>query len=297
MRWPTPAERSPTLLLDFATLTGAARIALGPDLPALYCNDEAVAARLARRRRAAARPLWRMPLWRPYLRYLKSTIADIANGGPSRMAGSITAALYLERFVPEGAAVGARRRVLLERHRPPGQARRRRSAGPARGVRVAEARASAAPVRTSSPRSGDRTGSSRRLDLRLSGGWRGASAPGALRRHTWRLPAIAASHVTMTTSADLLQGTAHRPPAAPPPRTSKRRCGSPCAVAARWSLVLAGWAGVRRATTRVEVQTARSRASAAAAAARPRCSTPPATWSRAAWPRCRRRSPARCARC
>ncbi len=93
-------EQSPELILDFATLTGAARIALGPDLPALYSNDEALAdawlgAGLQRRD-----PLWRMPLWRPYWRYLTSNIADIANGGPSEVAGSITAALYLERFVP-----------------------------------------------------------------------------------------------------------------------------------------------------------------------------------------------------
>src|SRR3546814_12025181 len=93
-------ELEPALLLDFATLTGAARIALGPDVPALYSNDDAVAdAWLA----AAARvrdPMWRMPLWRPYLRYLTSHVADIANGSSTRMAGSITAALYLERFVP-----------------------------------------------------------------------------------------------------------------------------------------------------------------------------------------------------
>ena len=93
-------ELEPALLLDFATLTGAARIALGPDVPALYSNDDALAdAWLA----AAARvrdPMWRMPLWRPYLRYLTSNVADIANGSSTRMAGSITAALYLERFVP-----------------------------------------------------------------------------------------------------------------------------------------------------------------------------------------------------
>ena len=93
-------ELEPALVMDFATLTGAARIALGPDLPALYSNDDAVAdAWLA----AAARvrdPMWRMPLWRPYLRYLTSHVADIANGSSTRMAGSITAALYLERFVP-----------------------------------------------------------------------------------------------------------------------------------------------------------------------------------------------------
>ncbi|MDR7135415.1 leucyl aminopeptidase [Lysobacter niastensis] len=94
------AEQKPALLLDFATLTGAARIALGPDLPALYSNDESVALRWLEAGVQLRDPLWRMPLWRPYLRYLTSTVADIANGGPSRMAGSITAAIYLEGFVP-----------------------------------------------------------------------------------------------------------------------------------------------------------------------------------------------------
>jgi len=94
------SEQKPALLVDFATLTGAARIALGPDLPAVYSNDEAVAAAWLDAGAQLRDPLWRMPLWRPYWRYLTSTVADIANGGPSKMAGSITAALYLERFVP-----------------------------------------------------------------------------------------------------------------------------------------------------------------------------------------------------
>jgi leucyl aminopeptidase len=94
------AEDSPALLLDFATLTGAARVALGPELPALYSNDESVAADWLSAGARTRDPLWRMPLWRPYLRYLTSNVADIANAGPSKMAGSISAALYLERFVP-----------------------------------------------------------------------------------------------------------------------------------------------------------------------------------------------------
>ncbi|GAB2626448.1 leucyl aminopeptidase family protein [Novilysobacter erysipheiresistens] len=93
-------EQSPDFILDFATLTGAARIALGPDLPALYSNDDALADAWLDAGTQQRDPLWRMPLWRPYWRYLTSNIADIANGGPSRMAGSVTAALYLERFVP-----------------------------------------------------------------------------------------------------------------------------------------------------------------------------------------------------
>ena len=93
-------ELKPELILDFATLTGAARVALGPELPALYSNDDALANAWLDAGQRERDPLWRMPLWRPYLRYLTSTIADIANGGPSKMAGSISAALYLERFVP-----------------------------------------------------------------------------------------------------------------------------------------------------------------------------------------------------
>ena len=95
-------ESKPDLLLDFATLTGAARIALGPDLPALYANDDTLAEDWLRAGQQVRDPLWRMPLWRPYLRYLTSGIADIANGSSSTMAGSVTAALYLERFVPDG---------------------------------------------------------------------------------------------------------------------------------------------------------------------------------------------------
>ncbi len=93
-------ELAPALLLDFATLTGAARVALGPDLPALYANDDALADDWLAAAARARDPMWRMPLWRPYLRYLTSHVADLANGSATRMAGSITAALYLERFVP-----------------------------------------------------------------------------------------------------------------------------------------------------------------------------------------------------
>jgi leucyl aminopeptidase len=95
------AEGQPDLILDFATLTGAARIALGPDLPVLFANDEALAAHWIGAGEIERDPVWRLPLWRPYLRYLDSTIADLANAG-SRMAGAVTAALYLEKFIPEG---------------------------------------------------------------------------------------------------------------------------------------------------------------------------------------------------
>ncbi|MEY2169512.1 MULTISPECIES: leucyl aminopeptidase family protein [unclassified Rhodanobacter] len=96
------AEQQPELMIDFATLTGAARVALGPDLPALFGNDDALAEAALAAGRAMNDPLWRLPLWRPYRKMLDSYLADFANAGPSRHAGAITAALYLERFVPDG---------------------------------------------------------------------------------------------------------------------------------------------------------------------------------------------------
>ncbi len=95
------SEQTPEIVLDFATLTGAARIALGPDLPALFSNNDTLAQQWLQAGERTRDPVWRMPLWRPYLRYLHSGIADLANAG-SRMAGSVTAALYLERFIGEG---------------------------------------------------------------------------------------------------------------------------------------------------------------------------------------------------
>jgi len=96
------AEQKPDLIIDFATLTGAARVALGPDLPALFANDDAIANEALACGRSVADPLWRLPLWRPYRKMLESYLADFANAGPSRHAGAITAALYMERFIPEG---------------------------------------------------------------------------------------------------------------------------------------------------------------------------------------------------
>src|SRR5262245_38580784 len=94
-------EERPALLIDMATLTGAARVALGPELPATYCNDDALAGELARHSAAEADPLWRMPLWRPYRAFLDSRVADINNtGGP--MGGSVTAAVFLQEFVAPG---------------------------------------------------------------------------------------------------------------------------------------------------------------------------------------------------
>ena len=92
-------EDKPDLLLDFATLTGAARVALGPDVPPFYTMDEALAADIARHSAAANDPVWRMPLWDPYDSWLDGKISDLNNVTPGGMAGSITAALFLRRFV------------------------------------------------------------------------------------------------------------------------------------------------------------------------------------------------------
>jgi len=94
------AEEQPDLLIDFATLTGAARVALGPDLPALFANHDHAAEHLLAVSRAQNDPLWRLPLWHPYRTVLASSVADLVNTGSSRYGGAITAALYLERFVP-----------------------------------------------------------------------------------------------------------------------------------------------------------------------------------------------------
>jgi len=89
----------PALLLDAATLTGAARVALGPELPALFCNDDGLAAALITAGAAEDDPMWRMPLYRPYRRQIDSKVADLNNISDGPHAGAITAALYLQEFV------------------------------------------------------------------------------------------------------------------------------------------------------------------------------------------------------
>jgi leucyl aminopeptidase len=91
----------PDMLIDFATLTGAARGALGTDLPALFCNDDEMAARILTAGKEMEDPLWRMPLHKPYDKMLDSTIADLNSCPNSPYAGAITAALFLQRFVGE----------------------------------------------------------------------------------------------------------------------------------------------------------------------------------------------------
>jgi len=93
-------EEEPDLLIDFATLTGAARAALGPDVPPFFTDDGKLARALADQSTLWSDPLWRLPLWAGYQSSIKSTIGDIRNdGGP--FAGSITAALFLQHFVPK----------------------------------------------------------------------------------------------------------------------------------------------------------------------------------------------------
>jgi leucyl aminopeptidase len=89
----------PAMIVDCATLTGAARVALGPELPALFGNDDALVRSIVAHGAAEADPLWHMPLWKPYRRMLDSKVADINNVSESGFAGSVTAALFLEEFV------------------------------------------------------------------------------------------------------------------------------------------------------------------------------------------------------
>ena len=95
------AEQKPAMILDAATLTGAARVALGPDLPALFSNDDALSERILAAGLAVQDPLWRLPLHDGYDSWLDSPFADLSNVSQKPMAGAVTAALFLRRFVPE----------------------------------------------------------------------------------------------------------------------------------------------------------------------------------------------------
>jgi leucyl aminopeptidase len=94
-------EDEPELIIDFATLTGAARVALGPDLPAMFCDDREMADGLLQAGEAESDPLWQMPLWSGYDAMLSSPIADCVNSASGSFAGCITAALFLKKFTPE----------------------------------------------------------------------------------------------------------------------------------------------------------------------------------------------------
>lgn len=95
------AAEKPAVILDFATLTGAARIALGPSLPAMFTNDDKLADAFIKCGGAADDPVWRMPLWQPYRKYIEPNIADLSNTGKIPQGGAITAALFLESFVED----------------------------------------------------------------------------------------------------------------------------------------------------------------------------------------------------
>ena len=98
------AEDEPELIVDFATLTGAARVALGPDLPALFANDDSLAEDMSTCGSDVSAPLWRMPLWKHYEEMLASDVADIGNMAEAPFAGAVIAALFLQKFVPEATA-------------------------------------------------------------------------------------------------------------------------------------------------------------------------------------------------
>ncbi|WP_235918913.1 leucyl aminopeptidase family protein [Aureimonas psammosilenae] len=97
-------EEAPEILLDMATLTGAARVALGPELPPFFTDDEAFAAALGQASREVADPIWRLPLWKPYAKGLSSKIADTNNVTSDGFAGAVTAALFLQGFVEKAKA-------------------------------------------------------------------------------------------------------------------------------------------------------------------------------------------------
>ncbi len=97
-------EEHPDLLIDMATLTGAARVALGPDIAAFFSPDEALAMEIARHAHITDDPVWQLPLWQPYGRMLESKPADINNVGGGPFAGAVTAALFLQRFVDPGVS-------------------------------------------------------------------------------------------------------------------------------------------------------------------------------------------------
>lgn len=94
-------EDNPEIIIDMATLTGAARVALGPDVPVYFSNNETVASQLERAAATVQEPLWRLPLYQPYKRFLKSEIADCNNVSCNEYGGAIAAALYLQQFVPD----------------------------------------------------------------------------------------------------------------------------------------------------------------------------------------------------
>ncbi len=97
-------EENPEIVLDFATLTGAARVALGTDLPALFCNNDTLANDLLKGAEESGDPLWRLPLWKPYRQMIDGKTADLSNEASAPYGGAITAALFLQEFVDSSTA-------------------------------------------------------------------------------------------------------------------------------------------------------------------------------------------------
>lgn len=127
------AEESPEVLLDFATLTGAARVAVGTEIGAFFTNDETLAEGIGRYGEAEEDPCWRLPLHAPYRSQLDSRIADLTNTGSGPYAGAITAALFLQAFVPDGQVWGHFDIMAWNNRNRPG----RPKGGEALGVRAA----------------------------------------------------------------------------------------------------------------------------------------------------------------
>ena len=127
------AEEEPELMLDFATLTGAARVALGPDLPAMFANDEELARDYLEAAQLVSDPIWRMPLWDAYDEMLKSDLADLSNASDSPQAGAVTASLFLRRFVPDGTPWAHLDTFAWQPAAKPGRPR----GGEAKGLRAA----------------------------------------------------------------------------------------------------------------------------------------------------------------
>ena len=126
---------APDLLFTFATLTGAARVALGPELPALFSTDDALAQTLATTGLALADPSWRLPFWPGYDRLLDSDIADVNHISDGPIAGAVTAALFLKRFVKKAQPLRPSRHVRLDRKPAARPAQGRRDADGARPLR------------------------------------------------------------------------------------------------------------------------------------------------------------------
>jgi leucyl aminopeptidase len=124
-------EEAPELILDFATLTGAARVALGPDLPALFANDDALANDLLAAGTAVGDPLWRMPLWQPYESCSPPTSPTSPTPATRPLPGAVTAALFLQKFV-KPRPLGASRHLRLACERQAGATEGRRCARVAR---------------------------------------------------------------------------------------------------------------------------------------------------------------------